>query len=163
MINMTLEGFNASLNAGNNYLAQAICELNQVNMLNNLQKLPTVLFFFIALALAALIIHIYVMPFFRKCAGYNQIQISLLMFSMGAMIWAIIFCGIQTFKIDERLMNSSEPYIVAGIILFTLLAAWINRGNIKSFFHKLDEAQKKIDEKKKDEVGEELVEDEDEF
>jgi uncharacterized protein YacL len=112
----------------------AICVLNQVAMLNQLEKLPSRVVLFMLIAFVALLIYIYIMPIL-KTKWKEEIKYSLVMFSASLLVFAIIIQSALTFDIKDSQWEAIQ------ITLFIIITIWIsafiykNKNKISELFN----------------------------
>jgi hypothetical protein len=116
--------------------AESICELNQLAMLENVQKFPKVMFYFALASFVVLAFYVYVLPRIKfRSEGFGRlVQASLPMLSLGLLVWALIFAYFITWSVDVDTWDSWVPFIKVGIgvaVLLVILAYW---GRIKLFW-----------------------------
>lgn len=113
---------NFSLNFSPDALSfREVCELNQIQMMNQLERLPIGLFIFITLALAGLVAHLYIVP--RLNAVWRERLVDAFpLFSLGCLVWAWLIALGLSFRISEAAWNVAGT--VATIAL-GLLVAWL--------------------------------------
>jgi len=93
------------------------CRLDQVAMLNQLEKMPSKIIILMALALAALFFYIYIVPLLKK--DWQPILCnSLVVFAIGLLVFAVIMQAAITFNISQSTWDWTEG------ILFGLFGIW---------------------------------------
>ena len=128
-ISINITGFN--LTSSNT----SICEVNQIAMLNTIQKMPKFLFLFISLAIVAMVLHLYILPWLQKSRVYQEyVGDSLLWFSLGSMFWAWLFSLVQTYTFNSKTYEIAEYSLLGLFLLIEVFYAYKMRHSIKSWF-----------------------------
>lgn len=124
MINITSPSFNQ------------VCELNQVAMLNQLQKIPSKVIILMGLSLAALVCYIYIAPFLK-----DKLKIivtnTLVTFATGLLVFAIVIQSAITFNINEKTWSLIETICIIAFVI------WLIIYSIKNLINKMKQGDDK--------------------
>ena len=126
-----------NLSAGTQSAAQ-ICELNQMNMLNGLAKLPSRILWMMLLALGALLIYIYVVPWLKGTTK-EIVQYCLTTFAAGSLIFACILQAALTYNITEATWKALETGALVVTGLWLLIYCLTHWDQIKAFLKGLED------------------------
>jgi hypothetical protein len=115
-----------------------VCELNQVAMLNQLQKVPSKIIILMALSLAALISYIYIVPFIKE---KHKIIVTntLVTFATGILVFAIIAQSAITFNITEQNWSSIQTICIIALVIWIIIYSIKNKEKIKNLIRKMKE------------------------
>jgi len=97
------------------------CELNQIKMLNSLNKISIGVFVFILIVFLALFSYYWVLPMFKKYKWYDEVSRGLLGLAFMSSIWALLFALPVSFNFSESFWNYAEVFLILMIGLILLL------------------------------------------
>jgi hypothetical protein len=132
---------NFSINVSNmssNYIDY--CELNQMAMLNQVEKMPVNILILIGLSFLALLIYVFITPMLKEKIR-EIVKHSLVMFATGTLLFGIIFLVAITFNITQATWELASNIITWVAIIIIVTAMFIKRKKIKEFINNLNKAR----------------------
>ena len=115
-----------------------VCELNQINMMNALEKMPYNIYIFFLLAFISLLEYLFVVPYLKD-SWKEPAKHSLVIFSISMLVFGLLYLTAITFNIDSDGWKHISYYVGGVAALLILLYLFINgeslfrwiRGNLE--------------------------------
>ena len=109
------------------------CVLNQMSMINQLQKMPGNVVIIMLIALLALVSYIFFVPMIKE--SWRSIACnSLVTLATTLIMFAIIIQSAFTFNISEYTWLLIRDVLIIFFVLWMIIYSFINRVKIKNYF-----------------------------